>query len=181
VVLAAGPWTLALAAGIGVDVPMHFEKGEMLVTSPVPYELRGRVLAPAVLAAKFATTLAEGHFSVGLAIGQDPDRSIRLGATRELSGFDLTPSPRAREALLEEFGRFFPSLMPLPVVGHTVGLRPVGSHKRPIIARCPRPAGLILACAHGGDGIALAPVTGRLVAQMLAGAATGFEESLGLS
>ncbi|HLN11693.1 MAG TPA: FAD-dependent oxidoreductase [bacterium] len=181
VVLAAGPWTLPLAAGVGVDVPIHFEKGEMLVTSPVPYELRGRVLAPAVLAAKFATNLTEGHFSVGLAVGQDPDRSIRLGATRELSGFDLTPSSRAREALLEEFGRFFPSLMPLPVVGHTVGLRPVGSHKRPIVARCPRPAGLILACAHGGDGIALAPVTGWLVAQMLAGAVTGFEESLGLS
>ena len=180
-VLAAGPWTPPLAASAGVDVPLRFEKGEMLLTSPVPYKVGGRVLAPAVLAAKFAANLPDGHFSVGLAIGQDPDRALRLGATRVRCGFDLTPTPRAREALLEEFGRFFPTLPPPPVVAQTVGLRPVGPHKRPIIARPPHPEGLILACAHGGDGIALAPVTGWLVAQMIAGIATGFEESLGLS
>jgi sarcosine oxidase subunit beta len=137
-------------------------------------------MSAGILMAKFASGAARPPFSVGLAIGQERDGAIRIGATREESGFDLTPTARGRRALLEEFVRFFPSLAPVPVRDHAVGLRPVGAEKRPIVARVADPAGLVLACAHGGDGIALAPVTGQLVARLVAGEPVEFGEELAL-
>lgn len=180
VVLAAGPWVEPLAARLGVRVPVRLEKGETLVTEPAPVSLPGRVLSPGVLMAKFAAGPGPMPFSVGLAIGQDRSGAIRIGATREESAFDLTPTDRARRALLEEFGRFFPALARLAIREHGVGLRPASREKRPIVARCPDPAGLVVAGAHGGDGIALAPVTGRLVAQLIAGERSDLEGQLAL-
>jgi len=37
----------------------------------------------------------------------------------------------------------------------------------------------VLASGHGGDGVALAPITGWLVAQILAGNATRWDRLLG--
>lgn len=179
VVLAAGPWAEPLAARVGVRLPVRLEKGETLVTAPVPVRLPGRVLSPRVLMAKFAHA-ARTPFSVGLAIGQDHDGAIRIGATREETAFDLTPSARARRALLDEFAQFFPSLASAPIREHAVGLRPAGPNKRPVVARCGDPEGLVLACAHGGDGIALAPITGLLVSQLIGGETAEFGHELGL-
>ena len=181
VVLAGGPWTGDLAGQLGVALPLRPQKGEMLFTDPLPPRLRGRILSANYLMGKFGAKSAPDGFAVGLAIGQEPDGAIKIGSTREWAEFNLEPTERAREALLEEVGRYLPAIARLPIRRRTVGLRPYCALKRPIVCRLERPVGVVLACGHGGDGVALAPITGSLVADLLSGKTTGFEEQLGLT
>ncbi|HYM92326.1 MAG TPA: FAD-dependent oxidoreductase [bacterium] len=180
VVLAAGPWTGRIAAPHGIAVPIRPQKGELLFTGPAQVPLRGRVLAATYLMSKFGTQSPDG-FSAGLVVGREPDGSIKIGSTRECAQFDTTPTARAREILLREAREYVPDVAALPIRRQTAGLRPYSLLKRPIIGRVPGVGGLILACGHGGDGIALAPITGWLVAQFIEGAATGLEGELALA
>lgn len=177
VVLAAGPWTARLAARLGLTVPIRPQKGEMLFTEPAAMPMRGRVLAATYLMSKFGKPSADG-FSAGLVVGREPDGSLKVGSTREWAEFDTTPTARARDVLLGELREYLPEAAALPMARQTVGLRPYSLLKRPIIGRAPGVDGLILACGHGGDGIALAPVTGWIVAYLVANTATGLERDL---
>lgn len=178
VVLAAGPWTGRLATSIGLTLPIRPQKGELLFTHPTEMRLPGRVLAASYLMSKFARKSAPDGFSAGMVVGREPDGSIKIGSTREWAEFDASPTARARQVLLEEVRLYLPGVAALPIRRQTAGLRPYSLLKRPIIGRAPGVEGLILACGHGGDGIALAPITGWLVAQLLAGVSTGLEREL---
>ncbi|HLJ58995.1 MAG TPA: FAD-dependent oxidoreductase [bacterium] len=180
-VIAAGPWTRQLVAKLGVSVPMRPQKGELLFTDPVGPCLRGRVLSGRYLMNKVDSGTSADGFSAGLVVGQEPDGRIKIGSTREWAEFDCTPTVRARERLLDEVARYMPGVATLPINAQTVGLRPYSLLKRPIVARVRKPAGLVLACGHGGDGLAFAPVTGWLVAQIVSGIATELESHLTLT
>jgi glycine/D-amino acid oxidase-like deaminating enzyme len=62
-----------------------------------------------------------------------------------------------------------PSLRELPVADAWAGLRPWLPDHLPAIGASARTPGLWVATGHEGAGVALGPVTGRLVAQALCG------------
>lgn len=177
-VLAAGPWTPRFATRVGLEVPIRPQKGEILFAGPTQMRLRGRVLAATYLMSKFGSKSSADEFSAGLVVGREPDGSIMIGSTREWAGFDTAPTAPARAALLREFSEYFPDAPALPIHRQTAGLRPSSLLRRPIIGRAPGVENLILACGHGGDGIALAPVTGWMVAHLIANTGTGLERDL---
>jgi D-amino-acid dehydrogenase len=95
---------------------------------------------------------------------------LRVAGTLEVAGFDLRVSTARVDALRRGAAR---------VLGHDdravidvwAGLRPCAPDGVPVIGR---PAGLpslILATGHAMKGVSLAPVTGRLVAELVAGEA----------
>ena len=49
------------------------------------------------------------------------------------------------------------------------GLRPSSPDGLPILGRSPERPGFILATGHEGDGIALSPITGKRIADLLTG------------
>lgn len=57
------------------------------------------------------------------------------------------------------------------------GLRPCTPDGMPVIGRTARAEGLVIATGHAMIGLALAPVTGRVVAQLAAGAEPSFDLS----
>jgi glycine/D-amino acid oxidase-like deaminating enzyme len=63
----------------------------------------------------------------------------------------------------------FPILASANVMRAYVGFRPYLPDHLPAIGPDPRAPGLVHACGHEGAGIGLAPATGQLVAQVLAG------------
>ena len=93
-----------------------------------------------------------------------------VGSSRERRGFDTSVDPAVSDAMVARAARLFPRLAGLP------GARPRG---RACARGCPttcrrsgrraRVPGLWLATGHEGAGVALGPVTGRLVAQLYAG------------
>jgi D-hydroxyproline dehydrogenase subunit beta len=75
------------------------------------------------------------------------------------------------DALVARAARLFPRLRELPAAGAWAGLRPWLPDGLPAIGPSRAVPGLWLATGHEGAGVALGPVTGRLVAQLYAGEA----------
>jgi D-amino-acid dehydrogenase len=72
-------------------------------------------------------------------------------------------------ALVRAAERIVPSLAGRPVRGVWRGLRPCAPDGLPIVGRTERYENLLLATGHAMMGITLAPVTGRLVAELALG------------
>jgi D-amino-acid dehydrogenase len=94
-----------------------------------------------------------------------PDR-LRLSGTLELAGLDLGISERRVEKIRAGGERWFRGLQGRRVLETWAGLRPCLPDGLPAIGRL---GGVVIATGHAMKGVSLAPVTGRLVAQLLAG------------
>lgn len=62
-----------------------------------------------------------------------------------------------------------PKLETLEIVDKWAGLRPYAAGGRPVIGRVPGVNGLFIATGHFRNGILLAPITARLIADAIAG------------
>jgi len=96
-----------------------------------------------------------------------PDR-LRLSGTLELAGLDLSISARRVDAIRLGGDRWFRGLAGREVLETWAGLRPCLPDGLPAIGRAGR---VVIATGHAMKGVALAPVTGRIVAQLVAGEA----------
>ena len=159
VVLAAGAWAPGVARDLRLKIPIQAGKGYSL-TFPAP------AAAPEV-----PFILSENR----VAVTPMGDR-LRLAGTMELAGLDLSINERrvgairrAGVAALGELGE------PLEI---WAGLRPVTPDGLPIVGRPARYDNLILAGGHAMLGLSLGPITGRIVADLVAGRDPGFDLSL---
>jgi D-amino-acid dehydrogenase len=94
-----------------------------------------------------------------------PDR-LRLSGTLELAGLDLSISERRVEKIRAGGERWFRGLRSRRVLETWAGLRPCLPDGLPAIGRL---NGAVVATGHAMKGVSLAPVTARLVGQLLAG------------
>ena len=95
-----------------------------------------------------------------------------VGSSRERRGYDVGVDPAVSEAMLERAARFAPALTGLAVEDAWAGLRPWLPDHLPAIGPSATVAGLWVATGHEGAGVALGPITGRVVAQALCGERT---------
>jgi D-amino-acid dehydrogenase len=91
---------------------------------------------------------------------------LRLSGTLELAGLDLSISRPRVEAIRRGGERWFHGLAGRPVLETWAGLRPCLPDGLPAIGRL---GGVVVATGHAMKGVSLAPITGRLVAQLVAG------------
>ncbi|MCX7296234.1 MAG: FAD-binding oxidoreductase, partial [Hyphomicrobiales bacterium] len=95
-------------------------------------------------------------------------QGIRLTTGAEFAARDAAPTP-------VQFDRLMPHLRELFPLGERaddktwLGARPCFPDSRPVIGRAPGLKGLWLAIGHAHWGLTLAPVTGRLIGEMMAG------------
>jgi D-amino-acid dehydrogenase len=154
VVVALGPWAPDLLGRLGIDLPLafkrgyhrHFEsRGNAGLTRPVVDVANGYCLAPM-------------------------EQGIRLTTGAEFAARDAKPTP-------EQFGRLMGAARGLFPLGEEVeakpwmGSRPCFADSRPVIGRAPGQPGLWLDYGHAHWGLTLGPVSGRLIAEMVTGAA----------
>ncbi len=99
------------------------------------------------------------------------DDMMRFAGTLELTGFDMSINQRRVQAILKAVPDYFPDFSPedLELIEIWRGLRPCSPDGLPYIGRPRRYDNVIIATGHGMKGISLAPVTGKLVAQLAAG------------
>jgi len=151
VVLAAGCWS-GTVRGLPRPLPVFPVRGQMAAVRAVP---------PAV-----GRTIQVGHTYL-IPRG---DGRVTIGSTAERVGYRAHTTPAGIAALLSTAMRVVPSLADAPIVQTWAGLRPGTPDGRPILGPDPEVDGLFYATGHFRNGILLAPITARLVADALTGA-----------
>jgi sarcosine oxidase subunit beta len=166
VVNAAGVLAPDIGRMIGVDIPIRPRRGQLLVTEAVAPLLSRGLLSAKYLAAKYNPSLAETG-ELGISIEQTRSGGFLLGSTREFVGFDTKTTGDALKRIARQTSRILPVLRGLRIVRSFAGLRPSTPDGLPILGPVPDAQGVFMAAGHEGDGIALSPVTGRILAEWI--------------
>ncbi len=176
VVIAAGVWTpeLGLLAGLP-KLPIVPRAGNLAITAHHASPIRTQLLEVAYLrfahGAAQADPLRTDVDPGGHAVNMQPQSlgGCLIGSTRQFRGMDRTLNRELLHRSLLRAARYAPALRDLPIVRTWVGLRPYSIDKQPLIGPWPGADGLWIASGHEGLGISLAPITGQLIAQQIAG------------
>ncbi len=168
-VLAAGPWSAGLAAGAGLPLPLEPRKGQLVRLAPPAAEprlLRHKVVDGGYLG---SVASADAALQVTTVLETDWEGRVLVGSSRERRGFDLGVDDGVSAAILERAARLAPALCELEVDAAWAGLRPWLPDHLPAIGPSRTVDGLWVATGHEGAGVALGPVTGRVLAQAYCG------------
>ena len=153
-VLAGGSWTSELLKKLRLHLPLQAGKGYSL-TLRNPPELPK--ICSIFVEAKVAITPISG--------------SLRFAGTMEVGGLDLSVNPARVRGIVKSVHSYFPKFSEADFEGVRpwAGLRPVSPDGIPYLGRAGKLPNLIVATGHAMMGLSLAPVSGRLVADLLAG------------
>lgn len=153
-VVAGGSWSADLLKTVGLKMPLQAGKGYSL-TLPSPPELPR--LCSIFAEAKVAITPMGG--------------SLRFGGTMEVGGLDLSVNPARVHGIVKSVHAYFPkfSESDFAQVKPWAGLRPVSPDGIPYLGKVAHLPNLVAATGHAMMGLSLAPVSGRLVADLLSG------------
>lgn len=166
VVNAAGVYAPEIGKMVGLDIPITPRRGQLLVTEALPAFLTRCLLSAGYIAAKYDPGLTEGE-TWGISVEQTGNGNVLLGSTREFVGFDKRTTPDAVKRIASETTRIIPRLKDAHVIRAFAGLRPYTSDGLPILGKVSSLEGFVMAAGHEGDGIALSPITGQVIAELI--------------
>jgi len=166
VVNAAGVHSPEIGKMVRIRIPIQPRRGQILVTEATSSLARHCLISAKYIAAKYDTNIA-GTKSEGVSIEQTENGNLLLGATREFVGFDKRTTVEGLRTIARQTIRIIPQLKDVNIIRSFAGLRPYTPDGLPILGPVTGIKGLIIASGHEGDGIALSPITGKLIAQMI--------------
>lgn len=147
-----------LATGFGAPLaptpPLQGIKGQALLLAPTRHPLGPRILT------------ADSLYVVPHA-----DGSIALGSTTEADWTDPTSTDAALDALLARASATCPDLRDATILRRWAGIRPRGPRPEPMLGPLPDAPRVFIANAGFRTGLALAPMVGDALADMVTGAA----------
>lgn len=149
VVLAAGAWTGQFEAAAGIPLPVFPAKGQIVVAR-LPEAATRHVVY-------------EDVYVIPRATGEHI-----IGSTVEYVGFDKRVTLEAIAGLLGEATKLVPTLRDAEMVATYGCLRPASADGLPLLGRVTGRPGLVVATGHFRNGILLAPITGVLIADLIA-------------
>ena len=148
-VFATGAWTGRWSKALECNIPVEPGKGYSVTMSRPD------------ITPKYPMLMPEKH------IGVTPFKSgYRIGSMMEFAGFDSSiPDFRIRQ--LQDSARPFLKEPVGPAIEQTwYGWRPMTWDSLPIVGRLPKTKNALIATGHNMLGMTLAPVTGRLIADL---------------
>ena len=154
-IVCAGAWSKPLAASLGDRVPLETERGYHLM-------IRDPEVMPRIPVAD-----ADGKF-----VATPMDTGLRFAGTVGLAGLAAPPDWRRARILLEQGRRMLPGLAtdhPEERLSVWMGHRPSLPDSLPALGRSRASPEVIYAFGHGHIGMTAAPMTGRIVADLVAG------------
>lgn len=149
VILAAGAWSGQIAATAGLKLPVAPVRGQIVCLEGTPrrhhhlLHLKDHYLVPRV------------------------NGDVLVGSCMEWVGFTKQVTAGQVRAFLDFAVRLVAALGRLPIKATWAGFRPWAPDERPIIGPWPDVEGLVVATGHFRNGILLAPITARLVRELI--------------
>ena len=146
VVIATGSWSRQVGDLFGITIPVEPAKGQMLAVRATPLS---HVIS------------CDEHYLVPRKNGE-----VIIGSSRRDVGHtkDVT---RIRFRLLLPSEALVPGVSKAPLSRFWAGLRPYSPTRRPILCRAPGIDNVVLATGHHRNGIVLAPITGKLIYELI--------------
>lgn len=160
-VVAAGAHSAPLAAALGDRVPLETERGYHIM-------VRDPEAVPRV-----PTADAEGKF-----MATPMETGLRFAGTVELAGLKAPPDWRRARVLLVQGRRMVPGLAahyPEERLSLWMGHRPSLPDSLPCIGPARRAPDVFYAFGHGHVGMAGAPMTGKVIADLVTGRQPGID------
>ena len=156
IVVAAGSWSGKLLKKTGYRLPMQDGKGYSMT-------LERPSLKPSI-----PSILHEARVAI-TPMGDD----LRISGTLEISGMDDQVNPHKVNSILKAVPEYYPGMKLKDAGPVWFGYRPCTPDGMPYIGSLQRDSAVIMATGHAMMGLSLAPVTGRIVKDMLAGISSG--------
>ncbi len=153
VVVAAGSWTSFITASDAPLPPVRIEpvRGQMVCFEANPRIARHVFYSP------------RGYLVPRV------DGRLLAGSTSERAGFEKCVTAKGLHSILSHALEIAPAISGLPVTSTWAGLRPRAEDDLPVLGPCAEIEGLFYATGHYRNGILLAPLTGELIAEAIAG------------
>jgi D-amino-acid dehydrogenase len=153
VVVAAGAWTASLCEPLGIDVPVEPQRGQI-----------AHLRLPGVDTSDWPVIRTmHDHYLLAF-----PGGKIVVGATRESgTGFDFRQTAGGVHKILADALGVAPGLAEASLEEVRIGFRPLSAGNRPVID-APMD-GLVIATGLGASGLTLAPLTGKIAADLALG------------
>lgn len=149
IVLATGAEAPQFAKAIGCRLPIQPGKGYSLTMQ----RLRNQPKIPMIF--------EEHHVAV-----TPLESGFRVGSTMEFTGYDRSINPKRLALLRKSAAEHLEEPLPETVDEEWAGWRPMSVDGLPCIGRAPADGNLIVAAGNGMIGLATAPATGKLVAEI---------------
>lgn len=179
IVNAAGAWASQIGKLVDIDIPIAPKKGQIVVTEQIPPIGETNVWSAEYIVSKLKPELytkkddIHSRLGIGFSFTQTTDGNYLIGSTRENAGYDRETNLVALNILVDQAVRFFPIMKNVNIIRSFAGLRPASEDGKPIIGEVESRKGFYIASGHEGDGIALAPITGKLISDMINGVHIG--------
>ncbi len=156
-IVTAGAWSGRLLGALGTRLDITPVRGQMILLRTVPGLLRHIVVRGE-------------HYVIPRRDGR-----VLVGSTVEYVGFDRSTTAEAQAELKQAALELVPALADCEIERHWAGLRPGSEHGIPTIAAHPEISGLYVNSGHFRNGIALAPASARLLADLVLGCPAMFD------
>lgn len=171
VVNACGAYAPFIGKMVGLDIPIVPRRGQIIVTEPVPQLIRTIINCARYVAVKFRPNLlqrgVEADLGVGLSLTQTERGNLLIGGTREFAGYDKRTTHKALNLILKHAASIVPQIKDINIIRTFAGLRPYTPDGLPVLGKVPGIEGFLLAAGHEGDGLALSPITGRIISEII--------------
>lgn len=150
VVLATGAWSPELVQNLGINLPVQPAKGYSV-------SVKKPEICPAI-----PLYLSEAKVAV-----TPLEDILRFAGTMELSRMDFGINRGRVDAIMRAAKDYLKEIEELEITDIWYGFRPCAPDGLPIIDRVPDYDNLIIATGHCMLGVSLAPITGKLISQLV--------------
>ncbi|MGX8702565.1 NAD(P)/FAD-dependent oxidoreductase [Caproiciproducens sp.] len=175
VINCGGCWAPEIGKMVGVNIPIKPRKGTILVSEgsfPIAYQKVqefGYMLNKFNYDVKRDVPPVVDEYNVSFTIEPTHANNLLVGSSRNFFGFGTDSEIEVVHAIATRAMRFYPILRDISCIRAYSGVRPFVEEHLPIISKVERVPGYYIAAGHEGDGISMAPITGRLITQIISG------------
>ncbi|MBO8137863.1 MAG: FAD-binding oxidoreductase [Desulfotomaculum sp.] len=155
VISCAGAYTRELGRSIGVEMPIYPERHQILVTEPVAPKQGPMIMS--FYHGIYCQQVPHGGFVMG------------LGDPHEVKDYDEDSSWQFMYEMAAKITFILPVLKELRVVRQWAGLYDLTPDKTQILGAVPGVEGFYVAAGFSGHGFMIAPVVGKIMAEVMVG------------
>ena len=172
---AAGAWASEIGKMVGITIPVRPRRGQIIVTERLPLNRRWRYILDAdYLTTAFDLEALEKSKDPRIRLGvagsyvQENTGNWTMGSSRDFADYTKRVTLQAITHIAKRAAKFMPKLKDVNCIRVFAGVRPFCYvDGLPILSKSGNPRNFVIATGHAGEGVTLAPITGKLISELI--------------